>query len=282
MEFTGKVRRRFMNATNAWRPQSHAKMLFITLTYPNEWPVDWKQWKADLENFRRRWLRYAPGSKGYWKMELQKRGAPHFHLLIEIQANKRRRPGKSVFWHDKTLSDIRAEVTRLWAHIAHKNDQYQGKYATNVRVVKGIVDLRRYIVKYAGKRGYLPIDDDGVIMDDVDATMGRLWGRIGKPNENEYSSMGTLSIRDVLAIKREIQAAVAQHSPRFARKIAAWDFSQSLTVYFPGLPMLIAETTISRLHCPDEIRGVLSRLRSRVFRPLDLDNRDPRLCFMRY
>lgn len=54
---------------------------FITLTYPEEFPLPSaakEHLRAFLERIRRRcgWV------AGIWRMELQERGAPHFHLLM--------------------------------------------------------------------------------------------------------------------------------------------------------------------------------------------------------
>lgn len=55
--------------------------VFVTLTYGRKYPsarVSKKHLKAFLERFRR----LAPDSCGFWRLEFQKRGAPHFHLLL--------------------------------------------------------------------------------------------------------------------------------------------------------------------------------------------------------
>jgi hypothetical protein len=56
--------------------------LFMTLTYPREWSPDCRRWKSDLDNFLYRLERRYPGVAAVWRLEFQKRGAPHFHLLV--------------------------------------------------------------------------------------------------------------------------------------------------------------------------------------------------------
>ena len=56
--------------------------VIVTLTYPNEYTHDSKQWKNDLENLFKRMVRLWPGAAFIWKLEPQKRGAPHFHLMV--------------------------------------------------------------------------------------------------------------------------------------------------------------------------------------------------------
>ena len=54
---------------------------FVTLTYPKEFSLDGREWKRDLKNFLT-WLGNFSGVSAIWKLEPQRRGAPHFHLLI--------------------------------------------------------------------------------------------------------------------------------------------------------------------------------------------------------
>jgi hypothetical protein len=55
--------------------------LFVTLTYPNEYPADPAEWKRHLDMFFKRLKRKFPNVGAIWKMEPQERGAAHYHLL---------------------------------------------------------------------------------------------------------------------------------------------------------------------------------------------------------
>lgn len=54
---------------------------FVTLTFPADYPTI-ERAKRDLDTFIKRLARKFPKVAGVWKLEPQKRGAPHFHLLI--------------------------------------------------------------------------------------------------------------------------------------------------------------------------------------------------------
>lgn len=56
--------------------------IFVTLTYDDEWDNDPLAWKTDLDTFGKWLLRAYPEGSFIWKLEPQKRGAPHFHLLV--------------------------------------------------------------------------------------------------------------------------------------------------------------------------------------------------------
>lgn len=76
--------------------RARANMLFVvsttkvkfnsmmTLTYGKSYPGDGKEVKCDLRRFLTR-LRRAYGKPSYlWFLEFQKRGAPHFHILVDL------------------------------------------------------------------------------------------------------------------------------------------------------------------------------------------------------
>lgn len=54
---------------------------FVTLTFPADYPTI-ERAKRDLDTFLKRLARKFPSVAGVWKLEPQKRGAPHFHLLV--------------------------------------------------------------------------------------------------------------------------------------------------------------------------------------------------------
>lgn len=55
---------------------------FVTLTYPRFFPACSREWKRHLDMFRKRLLREFDVQVAYAKLEPQKRGAPHWHLMI--------------------------------------------------------------------------------------------------------------------------------------------------------------------------------------------------------
>mgnify|MGYP000244169787 CR=1 FL=1 len=72
--------------------------VMATFTYPAAYPLNGKIVKADIGYFVQ-WLRKAFGTEYLWFLEFQTRGAPHFHVLINLE-------GLSPY--------IRAEVGLRW------------------------------------------------------------------------------------------------------------------------------------------------------------------------
>jgi len=55
--------------------------IFVTLTYGQSWP-SLSIAKVHLDTFLKRFRRRFPQCSAIWRMELQGRGAPHFHLIF--------------------------------------------------------------------------------------------------------------------------------------------------------------------------------------------------------
>lgn len=57
------------------------KSVFLTLTYGQAFPSP-SEAKRHLDNFLKRIRRHYENVSGIWRMEFQKRGAPHFHIIL--------------------------------------------------------------------------------------------------------------------------------------------------------------------------------------------------------
>ena len=86
--FSEGSRRRLLRALN--RVKRDLLPVFLTLTYPDNFPGNPRIWKAHLNAWLKRLKRQHPQTAGFWKLELKHRQsganageiAPHFHLLL--------------------------------------------------------------------------------------------------------------------------------------------------------------------------------------------------------
>jgi len=86
--FSEASRRRLMRALAKTRRD--LLPVFVTLTYPDNFPGDPAVWKEHLKIWLKRLKREHPKAAGFWKLELKARKsgqsvgqvAPHFHLLM--------------------------------------------------------------------------------------------------------------------------------------------------------------------------------------------------------
>jgi hypothetical protein len=97
-EFSYKSRQRLMRKIAMIDERGAGLPVFLTLTYPEEWPAGWEDWKKHVHHFNVYMVRKYPGVWGLWKMEFQKRGAPHFHFMLwglpEIKGTQHVRDGR--------------------------------------------------------------------------------------------------------------------------------------------------------------------------------------------
>lgn len=150
--FTARSRRRLFELMHSIEFDNP---LLITLTYP-EYPTDGRVFKAHLKAFREVWTRAYGRSRVIWKLEFQKRGAPHYHLL--------------------SLDVPHVDIPRLggaWCRIAGIEGQEGTWQAFDVKSKdkdgKDLANPVAYISKYIGKTTEL---EDGQDITNV----GRFWG----------------------------------------------------------------------------------------------------------
>jgi len=121
--------------------------VFITLTYPAEFPKDRKIYKAHLEKFIKRIVYRFPKVAGFWRLEFQERGAPHYHLLV---------------WGMNT--HYRKLVSKLWYEVVGSGDEKHLRAGTQVARVRSWRGVMFYAGKYMAK------------MDKTEFETGRVWG----------------------------------------------------------------------------------------------------------
>jgi hypothetical protein len=136
--------------------QNEAGALFVTLTYPGEWPGEWERWKRDLDVFLHRLKRKYPAAGVVWKLEPQLRGAPHFHLLV--------------FGVEFIPKDW---LKRAWWEVVGSGSVWHREYGAHVDRVRDAKGVRSYTAKYLAK---VPVagllEASGVDWSKV----GRWWG----------------------------------------------------------------------------------------------------------
>jgi len=143
------------------RLKQNTTPLFVTLTYRDQ-GADWSLAKVQFRTFVKRLVRAFPGVGLLWKLEFQKRGAPHFHFFLWGLSLDNAREFIPGAWGAVTGGD---EVQLAW----HKGELSNGNEHC-VQKIKSWRGVKFYAAKYITKR-----DQD---QDKSDQT-GRLWGVIG-------------------------------------------------------------------------------------------------------
>lgn len=125
--------------------------VFVTLTYPAEYPQASITWKNHLNAFDRRLRRRFPRAAFGWKLEPQRRGAPHFHLLV---------------WNvDYCL--LKLWAGRAWYEVVKSGDAKHLRAGVRVEQIRSWRGVKSYAAKYLGKVQELPEGWEAP---------GRIWG----------------------------------------------------------------------------------------------------------
>jgi hypothetical protein len=155
-EFTPDSRRRLMRTLA--RLRRGVLPLFLTLTYPREFPVDLGVSKGHLKRFFERLQYYFEDCGAIWKLEFQKRGAPHYHILL---------------WGVGYDVRFLEWVSRAWYEVVGSGDERHLRAGTRVEWIRSVRGTFSYASKYLGKDQVVPEESKEV-------GVGRFWGIWGR------------------------------------------------------------------------------------------------------
>lgn len=126
----------------------HLMNFEAALTYPNEYPNDGLIIKKHFHRMRSR-LNYK-GYKYIWTLEFQKRGAPHFHMLLDREIEK-------------------STLAKMWFDIVKSGDEKHLDRGVHIAKIKTKEGMLHYFTSYLSKQDQksVPYEFQNV---------GRFWG----------------------------------------------------------------------------------------------------------
>jgi hypothetical protein len=130
------------------------RMIFVTLTYPHEYPEDPELCKRHLKALRKRLQREFGTFAAFWRLGIQRRGAWHFHLLLFV--------GPSF----GPLGELRRFISSSWYEVTGKVSEGHLHAGTRVEAVKRWKQATSYVERYMAKPEEFP---EGL-------ETGRIWG----------------------------------------------------------------------------------------------------------
>lgn len=177
--FSDKSRRRLRRcAVDAWPALTSQ----FVLTYPAEFPSDGKVSKKHLDRFLKAFRRKFKGHPYLWVLEFQRRGAPHYHLFLDLPVTEETR-----LWLARTWCRVScdSDPAALRFHSDERNfiawdmgnGSYVAKYlekANQKFVPDGYTEVGRF---WGSSRGLIPKP----IYLDADGMMAGYHGKIYKP-----------------------------------------------------------------------------------------------------
>jgi len=117
---------------------------FLTLTYHHGHERDGHSASVDRNLFLTNLRQQYPGCQYIWRIEPQRRGAPHFHVIVWFQ----------IAQSDVELQDFTAYINRTWHRIADPNSAAHEKHGVRVDRASSYRKAFIYLTKYTAK------DDD--------------------------------------------------------------------------------------------------------------------------
>lgn len=183
--FSRKSQSRLIQLLNSIVVTSERKRpLFLTLTMPGNWTGSHAQAKRYLDSLWKRLKRgwWQPDNRGsveyvtcnqaaaVWRLELQERGAPHFHILIF-----------GCRWIDRKV------ISRMWREVVGDGGDDHEKAGTNIQRDDYWGKAGNYLAKYvskqaAGTRVSPYFAPDTPNHEAQSEALGRSWGVLGRAN----------------------------------------------------------------------------------------------------
>jgi len=206
-EFSSGARRNFLKRMFSL---SVLPDLAVTLTYPGIYAAEAETWKRHLDNFSHEFRRRFPGSWFFWKLEPQRRGAPHFHLIGSVGGGR-----LNIFF-------LRQFIAETWFRIVGSGDERHLNAGTQADYINdSFGKVRAYVCKYVGKRSGSDLPQW--------ATPGRFWGIIGRKNLPTATCCQVLLPRDAFFKLRRL---VRKWMKRFATSTSYSKRLKNLSAFF--------------------------------------------------
>jgi hypothetical protein len=156
------------------------RMIFVTLTYPHEYPEDPGVSKNHLKALRKRLQRKFGTFAAFWRLGIQTRGAWHFHLLLFV--------GQSV----GSVGELRRYISSSWYEVTGKVSEGHLRAGTHVVAVKRWREATSYAERYMAKPEEFP---EGL-------KTGRIWGVWNPEHLPIHWETAQVSLRDAFKIRR--------------------------------------------------------------------------------
>lgn len=192
--------------------------LFTTLTWPSEYSDDWRDWKKKYRALIRRVERLADrlgiDVSGIWRLEFQKRGAPHFHILMlglddnalmekakqdktfmrYLRNYEEAYPEHTLDLENNWIHAFRAFLSWAWFEVVDSGDVKHLRAGVQADKVQNRRHAMHYVSKYVAKQ------------DDQFQTKktGRVWGKFGDVDtspslEFRMPALGMIEFRRMLS-----------------------------------------------------------------------------------
>jgi len=172
--------------------------VFVTLTY-RDFTEESASWKRDLDAWCKRLCAHFPSCCAVWRLQFQRRGAPHYHLLIWLGDSGDREGLRDMF-------------ARWWLRIINQDTPENWRYGVDLEVVTDFRKCAFYISLYASSGE----------QDRTDILTGREWGCV-RPGRLGLAPVvqTNLSVGGVLLLRRVLRRSYLSFMRQRNRKVTS-------------------------------------------------------------
>ena len=156
------------------------RIIFVTLTYPHEYPDDPNVCKRHLKALRKRLQREYGPFAAFWRMGIQKRGAWHFHLLLCVEPSI------------GPVNELRSFISSSWYEVTEKVSEEHLRAGTRVETIRKWKQATSYVERYMAKPEEFP---EGL-------QTGRIWGVWNEELLPVRRETVEVSLKDAYKIRR--------------------------------------------------------------------------------
>jgi RNase P protein component len=139
--FSPQARMRMMRMFSKVDYERYSSPLFVSTTFHNDWRLERIFLKKTLDNFLKRLKRQLPEFHHIWKLELQKRDAPHFHFMILFLQK----------FSKNNFPEFEKIIKKNWDELKFCNCEYCQIYSVKTKPVYTYKHAMIYISKELGK-----------------------------------------------------------------------------------------------------------------------------------
>jgi hypothetical protein len=184
------------NAFKAFR----GRIIFVTLTYPREYPLDPVVCKRHLKALRKRLQREYKSFAAFWRLGIQKRGSWHFHLVLFV--------GPSI----GPLGELRRFISSSWYEVTGKVSEGHLRAGTRVEAIRKWKQATSYVERYLAKPEEFP---EGL-------QTGRIWGVWNQELLPVRWETVQVSLRDAFRIRRIYRKLARRKGSGYLRRITVF------------------------------------------------------------
>jgi hypothetical protein len=176
------------------------RIIFVTLTYPGEYPQDPALCKGHLKALRKRLQREYKSFAALWRMGIQERGAWHFHLLVFV--------GPSF----GPIGELRRFISSSWYEVTGKVSEGHLRAGTRVETIRKWKQATSYVERYMAKPEEFP---EGL-------ETGRIWGVWNPKLLPVRWEKVEVSLRDAYKIRRIYRKLAGKKGSGSLRRITVF------------------------------------------------------------